>query len=707
MRKKGKLFIITVCLIISAFVMAGCKFTIVTPGGSSTEVGSSEAPGDNTNQPDKETKSPDVDTEKPNDGTGDSHEDLPDNPSEGLAYVLNSDGNSYNVSGIGECKDTKIVIPAAYNNLPVTGIEEYAFRNCQKLTKLALPDSVTSIGNYAFYGCSGLTSVTIPNGVTNIASGAFAMCSGLTGITIPDSVTNIGSGAFLGCEKLTGIVIPSNVTIINNGAFSNCAKLTSIKVDSGNSKYHSAGNCIIETATGELIVGCKTSIIPTDGSVKSLGWYAFNYCTELTSITIPESVTDIGVYTFSGCSGLTSITVDSRNPKYHSAGNCVIETATGELIAGCKTSIIPADGSVKSISDGAFEGCTTLTSITIPASVTSIDPGPFERCTGLTSIKVDSRNPKYHSAGNCIIETATGKLIAGCKTSIIPADGSVKSIGSSAFCGITGITGITIPDSVTSIGWYAFQYCSGLTSITIGNNVTSIDGFAFSGCLGLTGITIPSSVTSINMLAFAACTELEDITILGTVTSIDHDAFTQTKYYNNEANWSDGVLYIGNHLIEAKKSLSGNYTIKAGTKCIAGHAFRDCTEVTGITIPDSVISIGSYAFSDTVFYNDESNWTDGVLYIGNYLIGAKNSVSGNYTIKAGTKYIAGYAFEGCDKLTEITIPDSVVSIDIDVFNNCSALTAITFKGTKAQWKAISLNDGKYTVHCTDGDIEPN
>ena len=134
----------------------------------------------------------------------------------------------------------------------------------------------------------------------------------------------------------------------------------------------------------------------------------------------------------------------------------------------------------------------------------------------MTPITVAKGNPKYHSAGNCVIETATKTLIAGCKTSIIPDDGSVTSIGRYAFYNCSGLTSITIPDSVTSIGERAFAGCSGLTSATIGNGVTSIGYRAFYGCSGLTSVTIGDGVTSIGYEAFAGCSGLTSVTFENT-----------------------------------------------------------------------------------------------------------------------------------------------------------------------------------------------
>ena len=329
----------------------------------------------------------------------------------GLDYTVNEDGKTCSVSGLGSCTDTDIVIPK---------------KN---------PDGyrVTAIGDAAFLGCSNLTSITIPDSVTSIGAMAFSNCSGLTSITIPKSVTNIDSSTFSGCSGLTRIT-----------------------VSKGNPVYHSQDNCLIDTQNKTLILGCKTSIIPADGSVTSIGRLAFNGCSGLTSVTIPDSVTSIGERAFGDCNGLTRITVSNGNTVYHSQDNCLIDTKNKVLVLGCKTSIIPTDGSVTNIGDWAFFSCSALTSITIPDSVTSIGNGAFYGCSDLTAITIPN---------------------------------SVTSLGDNAFGGCSGLTSVTIPDSVTSIGAYAFYDCGGLTSITILNSVTSIGYAAFGGCNGLTSIT--------------------------------------------------------------------------------------------------------------------------------------------------------------------------------------------------------------------------
>ena len=144
------------------------------------------------------------------------------------------------------------------------------------------------------------------------------------------------------------------------------------------------------------------------------------------------------------------------------------------------------------LGDGAFSGCSGLTSLTLPSSVTSIGDNAFSGCSGLTSLTLPS---------------------------------SVTWIGWDAFTGCSGLTSLTIPSGVTWIGYYAFEGCSGLTSLTIPSSVTSICGGAFTGCSGLTSLTIPSSVTSIGDWAFKGCSGLTSLNIPSGVTSIGNYAF--------------------------------------------------------------------------------------------------------------------------------------------------------------------------------------
>ncbi len=192
-------------------------------------------------------------------------------------------------------------------------IGDYAFGGCSSLTSINIPDRVTSIGYEAFYRCSGLTSITFGESsqLESIGDYAFQECRNLTIITFGESsqLESIGDYAFRNCTSLTSINIPGSVTSIGKYAFQRCSGLTSITVETGNTVYHSVGNCLIETESKTLIVGCQNSVIPDDESVTSIANWAFYLCSSLTSINIPDSVTSIGNNAFQRCSGLTSINI--------------------------------------------------------------------------------------------------------------------------------------------------------------------------------------------------------------------------------------------------------------------------------------------------------------------------------------------------------------------------------------------------------------
>ena len=273
-------------------------------------------------------------------------------------------------------------------------------------------------------------------------------------------------------------------------------------------------------------------------------------------------------------------------------------------------------------------------------SVKSIGESAFYECSGLTSVTI----------GN-----------------------SVTSIGDAAFFDCKGLTSVTIPNSVTSIGNCAFQYCSGLTSVTIGNSVTSIGGSAFWGCSGLTSVTIPNSVTSIGSNAFWSCYGMTSVTIGNSVTSIENGAFEGCSSLTS-VHISDIAAWCN---IDFR-----NY--RSNPIYYAHHLYLNGEEVKDLVIPNSVTSIGWYAFS-----------------------GCSGLTS--VTIPNSVTSIGRFAFRGCSGLTSVTIGNSVTSIGMKAFRDCPELLDVYCYAEKVPATESDAFDGSYpenvTLHVPDASIE--
>ena len=363
---------------------------------------------------------------------------------------------------------TSVTIPNS-----VTSMGEQAFGECVSLLGITIPNGMTSIDENTFYNCTSLTSVTIPNRVTSIGNYAFKECASLASITIPGSITEIGYEAFMGCTSLKSVTIPASVLSIDSEAFGYIdrdEKIDDFKIDYV--KYTEGHRYAVRNGFTEEVYFATSEL--DDGSLRITG-----YIDNLSSVSliIPseingKQVTGIGGQAFEGCTGLANITIPD---------------------------------SVTEIGLEAFSGCTSLTNITIPDSVTKIGSSAFSGCSSLTAIDVEVGNNNYTSVNGVLFNKGKTELIcypAGKTDKSYNIPNSVTSIGYSAFIDCTSITSITIPDSVTSIDSSAFGGCSSLKSITIPNSVTSIGYYAFYGCTSLTSVTIPKSVTGIDDWAF-------------------------------------------------------------------------------------------------------------------------------------------------------------------------------------------------------------
>lgn len=346
-------------------------------------------------------------------------------------------------------------------------------------------------------------------------------------------------------------------------------------------------------------------------------------------------------------------------------GNSVTSIGDGAFLECINLTSVTISEGVTSIGNGAFFLCKSLTSVTLPDSLTSIGESAFEDCASLASIIIPD---SVTSIGSYAFSECHSL------TSITLPDG-ITSISACALQKCKSLTSVTIPDSVTSIGGYAFENCISLTSVTLPDGVTTIGAGAFQKCTSLTSINIPDGVTVISAGAFSECSSLTSITIPDSVTSIGNSAFSSTGYYNNESNWENGVLYIGNHLIAANKNALGReYTVKDGTKTIAEYAFSGCASLTSITLPDSVTIIGACAFQKCTSLKNVTI-PDSVTIIGNVAF-EKCTMLKSVTVPDSVKTIGACAFWGCSSLKNVTIGNGVTNIGLEAFFKCSSLNSV-------------------------------
>lgn len=430
----------------------------------------------------------------------------------------------------------------------LTKIDKYAFTHCENLKDAVIPSSVKYIGGAAFWGCR-IENVVLPPAPDFISKDAFTGCKSATkivrkisnpdfetdgstirkyrgkdvNIVIPDGITAIKAKAFKGKKKIESVVISASVTAIAASAFEGCSDLRSITVESGNKKYRSVNNCVVDIKSKTLVLGCNTSVMPENGIVK-IGNGAFCNCDKLDSVIIPRGVKVIGKSAFEGCTELKTVsfpegleTVGDR-----AFGECInLDSAVFseglKEIGACAfykceniTQLKLPEG-LKSIGAYAFEHCRKLTNLEIPEGVESIDVHAFLDCDEVKFISLPStlksfynagfrhkpklekiivakNNESYVSEGNCLISLKNKELWAGCPTTVIPAD--VIRICDYAFAD-SDIESIVIPDGVIYIMSSAFKGCKNLHHITLPQTLKTPDG-CFDDSVNLETVNAPA-----------------------------------------------------------------------------------------------------------------------------------------------------------------------------------------------------------------------
>ena len=314
----------------------------------------------------------------------------------------------------------------------------------------------------------------------------------------------------------------------------------------------------------------------------------------------------------------------------------------------------------------AFINCESVTEVTISDGITAIDTLAFYNCSNLKTISISDSvidislsafdGTAYYKDEDNWEENVLyiGKHLIKAKDSI-SGDYNIKDgtvcVAGYAFQYCENLSGIVFPVSLKGIGNMAFGYCQSLTSVEIPDSVVFLGDSAFSDCSNLKSAVLSKNINSINYHLFGYCDKLQSITI------------------------PDNVTSIGNYAFNSCTSIT-SITIPDGVTDIGNMAFYYCKNLNNIYIPNSVTVMGADVFTKTAYYKNEDNWKNNVLYIGKHLISANKKLSGTYTIKADTRSIASYAFEKCEKISSIAIPDGITNIGNYTFYECSKLKNI-------------------------------
>ena len=591
----------------------------------------------------------------------------------GLARIaLPNSINNIGMSAFSYCDNLiDVTMPSSIKDISL-GLFAY----CTSLPYVSIPDSVTSIDMNAFAGCSKLTNVDIGMNVSNIWDHAFSGCTSLCRASIPDSVIRIMEQAFWQCNSLTSVTIGKNVSMIADNAFGYCESLESFDVSSANTKYKSVSGMLL-TKDGTRVLHGVTGIVIIPDGVTHIDSYAFSQLTGLTAITIPSSVTNIP--SFYGCGRLESITVLDGNPSCKSVSGMLLKADGKTLVRGVSgvNGKVTIPNSVTNIYDGAFNYLGALKSVTIPSGVARVTANMFYGCKSLNEITVSSDNQYYQSMSGLLLTKDGTTLVAGRNGDVV-IPSCVKKIQDYAFRSFENLTSITFPDSVIDLGSHStFEGCTGLTSLSIPNSVTTIGHSIFKDCTCLTSVSIANSVTNIGQAAFYGCSSLETIEIPKSVKKIGHTAFSCSGLREVEISHSvenigsyafrgcsnlvkvkvpdsviqmddlpfdecnpllydtrtiPGIKLVDGWVVGYTESLSGEVIFGSNIRGIAGGAFKDCRNLTGITIPSGITRI-------------------------------------EYGL-----------FAGCEHLTHVTIPEGVIYIDFIAFSRCSSLKSVTIFG---------------------------
>ena len=622
------------------------------------------------------------------------------------------------VKSVSNTHLTSVSIPDS-----VTSIGKYAFKNCVKLVNISIPDSVTVISDGAFYGCKKLLSIHWAESLEQINYEAFENCVSLEAITFPKTINTIGPSAFSDCTSLSSISFTDNnkggaYVDIQSSAFSNCTALENISF-SKNVRY----------LDDSSFSGCSSlTNVELDDAITTIERFAFCNCSSLKSITLPSKLKKLG-YSFIANTQIASLTIPA-GLTYCATGGSSSDTMFGPLgdantlkelilepgmecipdnlalvksVSNTHLTSVSIPDSVTSIGKYAFKNCVKLVNISIPDSVTVISDGAFYGCKKLLSIHwaESLEQINYEAFENCVSLEA------------ITFPKTINTIGPSAFSDCTSLSSISFTDNnkggaYVDIQSSAFSNCTALENISFSKNVRYLDDSSFSGCSSLTNVELDDAITTIERFAFCNCSSLKSITLPSKLKKLGYSFIANTQI--TSLTIPAGLTTCttgGSSTYESQYGpLGGANTLKElilepGMEYIPDNLARvestSGTHLTSISIPDSVTTIGQYAFKNNAKLTNIS-FPDSVTVISdNAFSGCKKLISIRWS--ENLEQINYEAFQNCISLEEITFPKTVNTIGNLAFSNCTSLSSISFTDNNKGGAYVDIQSSAFS-NCT-------